>query len=674
MESSVEPKISLLNFEDCQFEDSSYILTSPRSLEACSRLNIKPIEILGRELEDFRDELLPRGLSVRSIVEIYNEYERERQNKLQLCLEERRHIIAENSEYFYDSKSDDDSLRFTYDKNSVNVSDEKVPNDVVTFGRRPTVSVKSKDRTKHVKPLRNLSHARGLEKSHSSTRKLSHKPYKPNKADMNLRLDRITRDAERKLDSLGQSLTDSGISSDSKKSRRREWRSQSALDCNSERDAFSETGSVASSRLSSRSCLTDVTYVTDPLLKRKLHSSLNSQTRIRAKDQKILSVLLQKKEQVKEAAKQREQCHIRWEEDKQRHRQERHSKENQRRLSLAKERNRINEIRTEVEGKRLQRDEEQRRERELELEDHIHIAASESCRRQQMMKFLKLKEQQIQQFERKKSVDLRLEQQRKAADDYQDLLRMRQEAELRRASSLKLSKEQEQATRMRMKNKQAKEKHEEKMTVIKQRSLDDLALLRKSLDYRDNIVERHISQQRRQKETKIHEQQKELEKKIEQSRKNQIEIEDEIQDWRTKLMDYHHMQEARATEAARNTVIMKSEKAQKKRMYHGKMQKENMKQIVQQEDQWRRDMEAAIHLKQLKIQNILEDRDKMIHESRNLAGVSERLRSRLKEHYSTADLDELNRKAQIENKILFRPRPRTTVQLKSDNISRLLIG
>lgn len=36
--------------------------------------------------------------------------------------------------------------------------------------------------------------------------------------------------------------------------------------------------------------------------------------------------------------------------------------------------------------------------------------------------------------------------------------------------------------------------------------------------------------------------------------------------------------------------------------------------IVQQDDQWRRDMEAAIHFKQLRIQNILEDRDKMIQE------------------------------------------------------------
>jgi len=33
--------IDLFNFEDEKFEGSKYILTSPRSLEACSRLGIK---------------------------------------------------------------------------------------------------------------------------------------------------------------------------------------------------------------------------------------------------------------------------------------------------------------------------------------------------------------------------------------------------------------------------------------------------------------------------------------------------------------------------------------------------------------------------------------------------------------------------------------------------------
>ena len=35
------PKMDLMNFEDPQFEEGKYVLTSPRSLEACSRLGVK---------------------------------------------------------------------------------------------------------------------------------------------------------------------------------------------------------------------------------------------------------------------------------------------------------------------------------------------------------------------------------------------------------------------------------------------------------------------------------------------------------------------------------------------------------------------------------------------------------------------------------------------------------
>jgi len=41
MDIEAELHIDLFNFEDEKYEGSKYILTSPRSLEACSRLGIK---------------------------------------------------------------------------------------------------------------------------------------------------------------------------------------------------------------------------------------------------------------------------------------------------------------------------------------------------------------------------------------------------------------------------------------------------------------------------------------------------------------------------------------------------------------------------------------------------------------------------------------------------------
>jgi len=45
MDLEAELHIDLFNFEDEKYEGSKYILTSPRSLEACSRLGIKVINV-----------------------------------------------------------------------------------------------------------------------------------------------------------------------------------------------------------------------------------------------------------------------------------------------------------------------------------------------------------------------------------------------------------------------------------------------------------------------------------------------------------------------------------------------------------------------------------------------------------------------------------------------------
>ena len=50
----MDPQLNLYNFETA--EDSRYVLTSPRSLEACARLNTKPVELLPRPYSEFVSE------------------------------------------------------------------------------------------------------------------------------------------------------------------------------------------------------------------------------------------------------------------------------------------------------------------------------------------------------------------------------------------------------------------------------------------------------------------------------------------------------------------------------------------------------------------------------------------------------------------------------------------
>ncbi|XP_028994673.1 coiled-coil domain-containing protein 177 isoform X2 [Betta splendens] len=92
-EPSPKMHLDLYNFDSPAAEGSRYVLTSPRSLEACARCGVKPVELLPRPLADFAREA--PGRSMRVATGLFEVYERERHGKLRQCLEERERIVRE---------------------------------------------------------------------------------------------------------------------------------------------------------------------------------------------------------------------------------------------------------------------------------------------------------------------------------------------------------------------------------------------------------------------------------------------------------------------------------------------------------------------------------------------------------------------------------------------------
>ncbi|XP_035670030.1 coiled-coil domain-containing protein 177-like [Branchiostoma floridae] len=88
-------RLDLYNFDTPEAEGSRYVLTSPRSLEACARMGIKPVELLPKTLAELEDEYLPQGMPVRIIHGMFQEQETERLRQLEKCREIRKQVIAE---------------------------------------------------------------------------------------------------------------------------------------------------------------------------------------------------------------------------------------------------------------------------------------------------------------------------------------------------------------------------------------------------------------------------------------------------------------------------------------------------------------------------------------------------------------------------------------------------
>ena len=85
--------LDLNNFNTPEAEGCRYVLTSPRSLESCVKLGIKPAELLFKSLSEFVEG--NKDLPLEALTILYETHEKERVRLLRLCREERERIIEE---------------------------------------------------------------------------------------------------------------------------------------------------------------------------------------------------------------------------------------------------------------------------------------------------------------------------------------------------------------------------------------------------------------------------------------------------------------------------------------------------------------------------------------------------------------------------------------------------
>nr|XP_008281715.1 PREDICTED: coiled-coil domain-containing protein 177-like [Stegastes partitus] len=88
------PCLDLNNFDSAAADRSRYVLTSPRSLESCARLGVKPVQLLIKSLNELIAER--RDVPFEAMRVMHDSYEKERTKLLQMCRQERERIIQED--------------------------------------------------------------------------------------------------------------------------------------------------------------------------------------------------------------------------------------------------------------------------------------------------------------------------------------------------------------------------------------------------------------------------------------------------------------------------------------------------------------------------------------------------------------------------------------------------
>lgn len=99
-ESSIDDHlyINIENFENTAFKDSKYVLTSPKSLQACNNMNIKPSDIVSNSLAEAFNEIGTKNSTLPLVYQIFNEKEIERKINVSKIRMERLNIIKNQKE------------------------------------------------------------------------------------------------------------------------------------------------------------------------------------------------------------------------------------------------------------------------------------------------------------------------------------------------------------------------------------------------------------------------------------------------------------------------------------------------------------------------------------------------------------------------------------------------
>ncbi|XP_070550141.1 coiled-coil domain-containing protein 177-like [Ptychodera flava] len=616
-------KLDLYNFESPEAEDSRYILTSPRSLEACARYGIRPVELLLKSIEDFEDEYGPLGKSQKAIQKIYEEHEQDRLTKLKICRTEREKIILE----------DEDK-----DKNGGPTAIDKY------FKKYPTRT------SSPSKPMYKSMEVGGgdtgsLQRKRTAwTTSIGHERVTPEELD----------NRARELYDLGKKKDDEDLK-ETRKSRSRTRTRYTNEDPFAVRDkgkSFSSTSLRPSSAASS--------------FQGKTYQEVAAHWNSLALDQKIVNLMKAKLASEREQDQQRELARLTWDEEHRTERQKKLESEIQRRRNMA-------EVQRDRERKK-RIVEKQRKLAELELVsdarrivEYKEMEAERNLERQRQVETSKLlMKKQIDEQKKRQQQHLKTSKDRED-DEFRDMVKHHLDYSLSKAERIKQMKEEDEHRRVQLRNKQEMEKYKSKKAELEKLSKEERLLLAESLEMKHHLASQKYATHIQQRDNEIMLSKMKKEQQVRKSKESKTAAEREMDEWRDALLEHRKMLDDIAVRKSAKVTEEKAMRAHEARSLKEKTQKKNLHRVKEDEERWKRDTEDLLIIKDSVTKRVASDRERSLERSRSAARASEDLRNRIRDEYA-GGFDKMAEKARLQARI------GTGVQSATKNMSTLSLG
>lgn len=616
--SASAPQINLFNFEDPKFEDSKYVLTSPRSLEACARVGVKPVNLLYKPLSDFQEELLPQDIPLRTIYNVYDEHEHDRQRKLRLCRNERNKIeIAPPS------------------KKSVKKGSGKSQVTRIRSARSPSARGRL---------TRTLSDE-GLNKSKSSLQRsrtawstsVGHKRVTPN--ELNHRMSELHEESMKLRNEL--------LSRKERPKSARAAKKSSSL----RRSKSASNLSLSASSLLNKSSIREARPIENSKLRKTLSKSQDlSNITATPRDQRILELMMMKGEGEISANRDRFVADLAWEEQRKLEEEVKVRTEMKRRQMLAEE-NRIRDMKKKQMDKRRKKEEEKWKESvNKSLQSSMHGWE----RRSQTQ--LRMRDLQLSEKKEKEDLRKRLQETNKTflsrdEEEMRDLIRMKSESDLRSASQKKENRLLQETMRKLLEDRSKRELFEQRQRELEKLTEEEEEGLRASINKKHIHASYNHQQAIERREKELNLSRMEREKKSLQAQLAQQKLEEEMEEWRSSITNHRKMAEEHASEIVARKMEVKVKQAKEVREEKEQHLREKLKQIEKEERLRKREVEDDILLKEQRARSLELDKSVTIQKCREVAHQSQVLRNSLREKYGGESFDKKVQKVNLYNKL-----------------------
>ncbi|XP_041123075.1 coiled-coil domain-containing protein 177-like [Polyodon spathula] len=628
-EQSPKLHLDLFNFDSPEAEGSRYVLTSPRSLEACARCGVKPIVLLQRSVNDFAKEA--PGESMQVAEGLFEVYERERQGKLRECREERERIIKEEKRRISNSVSS--SLPCSPAGRPTGLGVSSISTKAAPA---PATSAATTTRNGATPAVKTNGHA-AQPKKKGKCRSLDSKPKKREPCHSTT------------TSTTMRTSSESGASSfswDSPRDSRDKWPKASSPRVRTVASLNSLMGRSLS--LGDLSHSPQTTKRVERIVKDVKRRGLSE---VPERDRKIAALMLAKHQEEHIMSQSRYMAHLQW--------------DSERRLEeLSREREEREKQRAVLQCQRIWHTQVSSRQRQLSQEQKEMATIKQRQAEESEEKWRELAERQKQSRQDRLRQTAGEEKQKKSHQEHnlkaleeerRAILEQEQQLlqdKLTMAELRKQEREHQQQKELRGLNKAEKLRHKALIREIVRREAEERKLAKRTMEDKLSRSMENYEQIQERRNQELREKAKKEEQHIKKAQQAAEKKEKEQREHLESLARESERRAQQAAQVAEERAQQKALKAVQSRLEKEKIQRLNRQRVEEEEQQRRQELLMSIEKKLEKSEQIFREKRAVLESARSMARASFHVRDRVRDETNMRTFDKMALEAQLQASLI----------------------